>query len=178
MKYFENFSILILLAFTIACESGSQQSDLKTLSSVVGDTSLYAVSVGQFEADTANFAAKSRMIFDTALVNDPVPIKAFTIHAADLLEAMGLPPNVQCTDSLKYSYARIYLGLSAENEFKLYMTPVIDAKLSKNKGGKDVIRKGPYEGDVNGVTTGEVANGSYVMDFTSPCPKTCPETGS
>jgi hypothetical protein len=175
MKYFEQFAILVLLVLIISCTPQSQVSDLQGLSSGTRDTSLYAVSVSQFEADTANFAAKSRMIFDTALVNDPVPIKAFTIHAADLLEAMGLPPSVQCTDSLKYSYARIYLGLSAENEFKLYMTPVVDAKLSQNIGGKDVIRKGPYEGDVNGVTTGEVANGSYVMDFTSPCPKTCPE---
>ncbi|MEQ8473342.1 MAG: hypothetical protein RIC35_19250 [Marinoscillum sp.] len=175
MKNLEKVFILVLMVLTMSCTPESQVPELKKLTDETSDTSLFAVSVSQFETDTANFAAKSRMIFDTALVNDPVPIKAFTIHAADLLEAMGLPPNVQCTDSLKYTYARIYLGLNSNNEFKLYMTPVVDAKLSQNIGGKDVIRNGPYEGNVAGVTTGEVSNGSYVMDFTSPCPKTCPE---
>jgi hypothetical protein len=88
-----------------------------------------------------------------------VPIRAYTIHAADLLEVLGL--DVSDTTKCKYKYARAYLGLDSSNDFKLYLTPIDSADLSSSpkKAGKDVILKDK--------------DGSYVLDLNAPCPMTC-----
>ncbi|MEQ9007225.1 MAG: hypothetical protein RLP12_05035, partial [Ekhidna sp.] len=61
------------------------------------------------------------------------------------------------------------------DQFKLYLTPVEGAKLSAGIAGKDVILDGPYEGIPNGNSEVSDSDGPYMMDFTKPCPTTCPE---
>ena len=94
-----------------------------------------------------------------------VPIRAYTIHAADLLEVLGLPKSevASCT----YSHARVYLGLDPAFKFKLYFTPVVGADLDPDKmaAGRDTILSDPATG----------ADGYYVFDLNAPCPKTCDE---
>lgn len=89
-----------------------------------------------------------------------VPIKAYTIHAEDLMEVLGIPED--STKIYKYDHVRAYLGLDTLNQFKLYLTPVEGANLSASPkiAGTDVILKNP-EG------------APYVLDLNAPCPATC-----
>lgn len=87
------------------------------------------------------------------------PIKAYTIHANDMLMALGInPDSVHCG----YTHARVYLGLNPDNEFKLYFTPVVGANLDPSvmDAGRDTILS-----DADG--------NLYVMDLNAPCPNTC-----
>lgn len=89
-----------------------------------------------------------------------VPIKAYTIHAEDLMEVLGIPSSEP--PIYKYSHIRAYLGLDSLNNFKLYLTPVEGANLSADPkvAGTDVILT-----DESGM--------QYVLDLNAPCPATC-----
>lgn len=84
-------------------------------------------------------------------------VRAFTISAIDMLEVMGLDSSTQCT----YDQCRAYLGLTANDQFKLYLTPV--------KDNKDVFL------NFNPATaaTPDTNEGSYLLDLIAPCPNTC-----
>lgn len=80
------------------------------------------------------------------------PTYAFLIVHADIMEALGLPPDVPCT----YSQFRVYFGLmdAAHNyKMRLFVVPVDD-------DGADVF---PVDSDGN----------ECVYDFNLPCPATC-----
>ena len=101
-----------------------------------------------------------------------MPIKAFTVRAEDLIESLGIAG----VDSIKYSHVRVYLGFDNNNHFRLFLTPVKGADIKKHQPGEDVILNGPYTpglGDDGSLTD----SGNYVLDFSSPCPTSCP-TGS
>lgn len=89
-----------------------------------------------------------------------VPIKAYTIHAEDLMEVLGIPASEP--PIYQYSYVRAYLGLDTLNNFKLYLTPVEGANLSAvpKVAGKDVILT-------------DESGKQYVLDLNAPCPATC-----
>ncbi|MES2134267.1 MAG: hypothetical protein V4506_18115 [Bacteroidota bacterium] len=91
-----------------------------------------------------------------------VPIKAYTIHADDLLEVLGVP--LSDSSFCSYKHARAYLGMDSLNNFKLYFTPVEGADLGAvpQKSGHDVILADEL--------------GQYVLDLNAPCPKTCDYT--
>tara|TARA_B100001245_G_C22819777_1_gene394533 strand:- start:368 stop:901 length:534 start_codon:yes stop_codon:yes gene_type:complete len=177
MKYLAKLSFLSLVYFLMSCQQSEPINSMVSLTKQMKDTSLYAVSFDLFQEDTARFAQVSKKVFSQLpeFSSDLEPIKAFTVHSADLLEVMGLSPEVQCQEAIKYEYARLYLGMNAQGEIKLFMTPVIKADLSSGDAGTDVILSGPYKGDPkNGFTSSDDPDGSYVMDFSAPCPKTCP----
>jgi hypothetical protein len=90
-----------------------------------------------------------------------VPIRAFTIRAKDLLEVLGLPESD--TSVCQYKHARAYLGIDANNNFKLYFNPVVGANLANNIGGDDLSLT-----NANGQLPAE-----YVLDLNTPCPKVC-----
>lgn len=102
--------------------------------------------------------------------NGNVPVKAFTIRAADLLEALGVSPK----DTVKFHHARIYIGMDFSNKFRLFLTPVEGAKIDENLPGRDVILNGPYSKGSGKTKDFQVSQGEYVMDFTMPCPNSCP----
>ncbi|TND08345.1 MAG: hypothetical protein FD123_2376 [Bacteroidetes bacterium] len=89
-----------------------------------------------------------------------VPIRAYTIHAGDMLEALGMP----AADSAicQYKHARVYIGLDYNYSFKLYFTPVDSASLGGDNpvAGVDVILQ-------------DSLGKSYVLDLNAPCPNTC-----
>jgi hypothetical protein len=94
--------------------------------------------------------------------NGAVPIRSYTIHASDMLMAMGLDPStVECP----FTHARVYIGLNDSSHFKLFFTPVIGAELKggvMNPGRDTILRN---------------ADGNqYVMDLNAPCPNTCDDT--
>jgi hypothetical protein len=105
-----------------------------------------------------------RFVTDTAGETVPtVPIKGFTIHAADLFAAMGIteyqePP---------YAHIRIYLGYRLNDGFKVYLVPVQGANLADNEPGTDLMLNA--EGHVN-PTAGEP---NFVLDLNAPCPSIC-----
>lgn len=105
------------------------------------------------------------------VLNNDIPIKAYTIRAVDLMESLGLP--LEDTVKASYSHIRVYLGVDASNNFRLMLTPVKDADIIKGVAGEDVILDGNYTASTR--DAGEPINiGQYVMDFTGPCPNSCP----
>lgn len=86
-------------------------------------------------------------------------VRAFTISAIDMLEVMGLDSTTRC----KYNQCRAYLGLTAENQFKLYLTPI--------EKGRDVFLN--FKSAHPGATTRDTNENSYVLNLIAPCPNTC-----
>ncbi|WP_370090027.1 hypothetical protein [Ekhidna sp.] len=167
----KNLSIVMLVLLALSCQQQNSDQAMESSYEVQdSEPSMYAVS---YEEAKKNITYYDTMAYKFLKTD---PIKAFTIRSVDLIEAIGLPPSADAKS--KYKHVRIYLGLdSATNQFKVYMTPVEGAKLSAGKAGKDVILDGPYEGipDSNGDVS--ESDGQYMMDFSAPCPKTCPQGG-
>lgn len=133
-------------------------------------TAIYAVPYDTFKTDTARYNQIIRAVFNG---NDP--IKAFTIRSSDLTQVMGMPQG--SVGKAAFKDVRFYMGLTADSTFKLYLVPVVDAKLNAGKGGYDSIPYGKFEGNPFNTSQQIVAvqEGQYVYDFTAPCPTTCPE---
>jgi len=175
------YGIIALLALgcnstpsTNTASNTASSSAEKTASLLTSSTSsLYAVPLAE-AVDNISRYNKNIKIYDSLIAvaegkkpDHKVPLKGFTIRAADLFEAMGLP--VADTVNATYKAIRVYLGYSHKHEFKMYLTPVEGANLGANPpvAGKDIILKGPFfklGGD-----------GDYVLDFTQPCTATCPD---
>lgn len=119
--------------------------------------------------DSAIVYAKRYDSIASARLKGTVPIKSYTIRATDLLEAMGMTKS----DTIVYGNIRVYLGIDLNNKFRLLMTPVADADIDHGNAGSDVILSGKYTSDL--MSAGAVVSvGSYVLDFTGPCPTSCP----
>lgn len=163
----KNLLSAILFIAIISCQQQVADEPVEEEAYTVTDTqpSMYAVSLDDAKRSVMYYDKISK---ETLGVD---PIRAFTIRSVDLAEAIGLPTNL--LKKAEYNHVRIYMGLdSASKQFKIFLTPVDSAQLSKGKPGKDVILNGPYDGDNDGVSDGD---GPYVMDFSKPCPTTCPE---
>lgn len=105
------------------------------------------------------------------VLNNDIPVKAYTIRAIDLMESLGIP--LEDTANVKYKHIRVYLGMDAGNNFRLMLTPVKDANIEAGVPGEDVILDGSYTASTR--DAGDPINiGQYVMDFTGPCPNSCP----
>jgi hypothetical protein len=137
-------------------------------------SSLYAVPLDTAVKNIKHYHANIKM-YDSLIAaaqgkkpDRKIPMKAFTIRAADLFEAMGMP--LADTTQATYKYIRVYLAMNHKNDFKLYLTPVDGANLNVTPpvAGKDVI--------LNGDFFGLGSNGSYVLDFAQPCPTTCADS--
>ena len=149
-------------------EAGKQARDTTSalyavpLDTVMKDRSHYDQVLNAFDS----IVAKSKDV----KWNKKIPIKAFTIRAVDLFEAMGIPVSDTTKIKPRYKHIRVYLGMNYKNEFKLFLTPVEGADLNAVPpiAGRDVILKGKYKG------LGD--DGDYMLDFTQPCPNTCPDS--
>jgi hypothetical protein len=161
---FYYLSICLLLMMGCQPTTNSVESTASMEATEVDDNqkSLYAVPLSKAIDDIGRFDSLSTEYLQQ------IPIKAFTIRSIDFLEAMG----VSNTTPTKYTHVRIYLGMDSSNNYKLFLTPVKGAKLSSKipVAGKDVILNGPYQGKVGEL---QDTNGSYVLDFSQPCPSAC-----
>ncbi len=151
----------------VSSDAGSIEEDL---SYEIQDTApaMYAISYDTALKDMNYYDSLSKATLGVD------PVRAFTIRSVDLVESIGLP--VKYLKKAKYSHVRIYMGLDeSTREFKIFLTPVEGANLSKGIAGKDVILDGPYTGARDGVRDGiGDGDGQYVLDFSKPCPATCP----
>jgi hypothetical protein len=163
------FYFLICITIVFSCTKAEKPMEINTTADRPKpiDTAEYALSLDSAIVYTKRFDSVARATFKGA-----TPIKAYTIRSVDLLEAMGISKKTKVT----YDYVRIYLGMDFTNTFRMVLTPVVDADLPKGIAGKDVILKGPYKRTISD-TEFVVEDDSYVLDFTAPCPATCP-TGS
>lgn len=97
-----------------------------------------------------------------------VPIKAFTVRAADLFAALGVSDSVQHT----YDNIRVYFGYSQkEDEFKLYIVPVADANIADTISGRDVLLD--HSGRPAPMPHDHPLADRYVLDLNAPCPSLC-----
>jgi hypothetical protein len=157
-----NLLAIPFLLFVIGC---SQPKEDTTSPDKAQDVAEYAL-----DLDSAvQYIHRYDSVVKTVL-KDSVPIKSFTIRAADLLESLGLSAKTK----VKYTHARIYLGMDESNKFRIFLTPVDGASIDNGVAGTDVILKGPHKNGRFNATNALTNDGSYVLDFSAPCPNTCP----
>ncbi len=149
-------SLMLSLMITQSCKTEVKTEDKKEVKTETKRllTSSYQVPLAVAQDNIQRYTNKC---FEALGI---VPIKAYTIHAEDLMEVLGIPE----TDPkiYKYDHVRAYLGLDTLNQFKLYLTPVEGANLSAvpKIAGNDVILK-------------NAEGAPYVLDLNAPCPATC-----
>ena len=157
-------SFYLFIGLCIAMSCAQKQTEDETSAD---DVASYAISLDSAAMYIKNYSDSARRFF-----KEP-PIQAFTIRSEDLLETMGVSSN----QKVKYEYVRLYLGLDFNNKFRAFLTPVDSADIDKHVAGKDVILNGKYKaGKADGVVGSGVtiSEGNYVLDFTGPCPNSCP----
>lgn len=103
--------------------------------------------------------------------------QGFTISSAELLQAMGRP--ISDTASTPFKHVRLYVGIDDLLNLRSFITPVVGANTFNFTIGKDTILSGPYMRSVwspdSLVGDEPEVEGSYVFDFTMPCPNSCPD---
>jgi hypothetical protein len=99
-------------------------------------------------------------------------VKAFTLHADELLDAIGIPEDARSKIKCKYEHVRVYVGMNDEatggekpSDFKLFLVPV-EGIVDGYNGGKDVI---PHKKK----SQNDEGEDEYVYDLIAPCPNTC-----
>lgn len=159
---------LFLCAFLFACTQTEKKDSGLEEGRQQADTAEYALPL-----DSAVLYINRYDSIAQAILKNPAPVRAYTVRAADLLEALGLPENIKT----KYKHVRAYVGMDLNNQFRLFFTPVEGASIHETNPGKDIILKGAFtrglRGDT-GIDATVIQNGEYVLDFTAPCPNTCP----
>lgn len=156
----------LIVAFLMAmngCKnepSAAKPAEHTTSIRLKDQNTLVHVPLATAQANIARYDSMCTIIFSKMGGN--APIKAYTVHAADLFESLGIPGSYADSSLCRYHHARVYLGLDSSYSFKLYFTPVTGADLSADEpvAGTDIILK-DTKGD------------SYVMDLNAPCPNTC-----
>jgi hypothetical protein len=116
-------------------------------------TSSFHVPLAEAQVNIARYVDKCTELFGN------VPIRAYTISAEDLVQALGMDTvePIPC----RYKHIRAYLALDSLFNFKMYITPVEGANLAAvpKIAGTDVILSDE--------------SGEYVLDLIAPCPATC-----
>lgn len=148
-------AIMCLIAFQ-ACGDSKKESPKQAAKEHFKLKSSFHVPLSEAEDDIDRYTTTAYKAFER------VPIRAYTIHAEDLLQVLGM--NISDSVLCQYKYVRAYIGMDSLDQFKLYLTPVTGANLSVTPkiAGTDVILSD--EG------------GQYVLDLNAPCPMTCDYT--
>lgn len=157
--------IFTLFGITLLMACG--QNKQTAVQSTESDAAEYALPLDSAIAYTMRYDSIIK-----ATLNEEAPIKAYTVRAADIFEAIGMP--LSDTAKAAYKHIRVYLGVDYNNNFRLLLTPVENASIIKGVAGNDVILAGPYfEGAKSAGLP--LQTGKYVLDFTGPCPSSCPQ---
>jgi hypothetical protein len=160
-KLFPLFVLAIILI--VAC---SQPSD-----NAQGADEKSPVKCEPAPPDTAYYAIDTAQAFQWVRAyqaSNPQGVKFFTVEATDLWEAMALQEKPD--HCAHYPKARIYMGLDSLGVTHLLFTPA-------DENGQPVFLAGTYKkGSRAFQSTAELttSSGQYVLDFSSPCPTTCP----
>ena len=97
-----------------------------------------------------------------SLFHDKIPIRSYSINKSDIFGVLGVTSVPNCA----FDHCRVYIGLTKDNKFKLYMTPTVlkpDPNSPNNSIYMDTILK-----DSNGK--------QFLYDLNAPCPSTCDKT--
>lgn len=169
----KKIDILLLLTCLVAMTACAPQPKTKAekasadLPTALADSleTLFAVPLASAQTDTARYDSLMRLYFQQ------VPVRAFTIRSADFLGAIGLPE----TTATPFTHVRIYLGMDSTLNFKLFLTPVVNAHLNPSdiSAGRDTILS---ISPAQEIQFGVRQSTPYMFDFSAPCPTTCPET--
>jgi hypothetical protein len=164
MKNSINILVFACLALVYSCKPSDKPKESETPDKkpapVLRENTAVKVPLLQAAQNTYRYDSLCKKVF-----NDDVPIRAYTIHAADLLDVLGLDSSY--LEYCRYKHSRVYLGLDNDYKFKLYFTPVVAADLSYDPpvAGRDTIMGDPTAGP----------DGLFVFDLNAPCPRTCDE---
>jgi hypothetical protein len=163
--------LMLAISFITVVSCKNKPSDNPPVKKAVGE--YFGFTQVRYRYDSAQIDIK-RYQDEHRLRYNKEPIYAYTIHAEDLLTALGWPAVHH--DSAVYKYARAYIGLNSNYEFKLYIVPVINANLdghdkSKWVGGTDVILDSLGHAILPGRLRDE--NDEYMLNLNAPCPNTC-----
>ncbi len=157
--------VIYILACVVSLASCTQTETKTILTAQEENIAEYALPL-----DTAIAYTQRYNDLAVRVLNDSAPIRSYTIRAVDLLEAMGLP--IAYADSAAYNHVRVYLGVDSDNKFRLLLTPVDGADITKDIPGEDKILEGLFTSGLRSATANPLS-GQYVMDFTGPCPNSC-----
>jgi hypothetical protein len=111
------------------------------------------VSLTRAQNDIQNYIKACESLF-----HDEIPIRSYNINKSDIFGVLGVTSVPNCA----FDHCRVYIGLTNENKFKLYMTPTVLKPDPQNP--KDSIY----------MDTIQVARGMrFLYDLNAPCPSTC-----
>jgi hypothetical protein len=99
--------------------------------------------------------------------NNP-PIMYYTVRSIDLMAAMDIKDT-----ACNYQYVRVNLALDTAFRFKLYVQPVVNAYISKDKPSKNTGGTGYYFNEKGEIISPEANDPRYLADLNAPCPNTC-----
>lgn len=126
-------------------EGDPPQSDL-----IYKDTVHLATAI----ANITNYVANCKKYF-----RDSIPIRSYSINKSDIFGVLGVTSVPNCA----FDHCRVYIGLTNNYKFKLYMTPTVlkpDPANPKDSIYMDVILK-------------DYAGKQFLYDLNAPCPSTC-----
>lgn len=135
----------------------------------VTSPAIYAVSLATAQTDIKSYKTLMSQKFTGT------PVNAFTIRHEDFLEAIGYTTDqIALLPRAPYSHARMYMAYNSVTGYKMYITPVTGADLSKNPPlpGTDTILSGEFKG----LPSDPLSTGQYVFDLVAPCPSSCDTT--
>jgi hypothetical protein len=167
--------ILYLLVCMIMASSCKEKAPAPLADGLPVETDYYAIPLETAVQYISRYDSVVGKYFKDSVTNPrQIPINGFTIRVEDVMEVAGLPPPT-IADS---AYVRAYIGMDSLYKLRLLMVPVKGANLNKEPSdpGEDIIPDGLYLIGRPGEKSVMPFNGKQVMDFTSPCPPTCPES--
>lgn len=97
---------------------------------------------------------------------NPSATKFFTVYATDLWEALGIPRQKRCS---VYPNLRATMAMAPDKSIHLLFSPATIQ-------GIEIVLRGKYTGRPRGAVleASDVSEGEYMLDFSNPCPTTCP----
>lgn len=130
------------------------------------------------EAATARRDIASFDSLCKANFHDDIPVQSFTVRAADLFGAMGVPYYPSDTSDDIFQHIRVYLAYRVHTGFKLYFVPVRGAHLNESdfNVGEDILLDAHAQPtqriDAAKFGSGDL-NDRFVLDLNTPCPNIC-----
>lgn len=146
---------IFLLAVTGCKDRPDQQKEPMKESDYRGQVFTDTVRLTSAEADIQHYVNTCYKY-----LGDTVPIRSYSINKSDLFGVLGVTSVPDCA----YDHCRVYIGLTSENKFKLYMTPTEWGPAPNNPKDSLYKDKIPYD---------SVHRCSYLYDLNAPCPSTC-----
>nr|WP_294858517.1 hypothetical protein [uncultured Fluviicola sp.] len=153
LKIFLYSGTLLLTLAGCNNKTEEEKASLENLPTNKGVVYTDTVSLQQAQRDIQHYLSSCDSLF-----NDTVPIRSYSINKSDILGILGVTSVPDCT----FDHCRVYIGLTDENKFKLYMTPTV------LKPDPDNPKTSIYMDTILSVNRHK-----FLYDLNAPCPSTC-----